>query len=74
MSGFFAELCSKRPEVQEEMMADPLILKELPIGALISTDEFVHGTAKWGKGTSSDLAVLILQRQRRRVRLAEACD
>jgi alpha-beta hydrolase superfamily lysophospholipase len=61
MSGFFAELCSKRPEVQQEMMDDPLILKKLPIGALLSTDEFVRGTAKWGKGTSPDLAVLILQ-------------
>ena len=41
MSGFFADLVSKRPEVQNEMIDDPLIRKELSIGELLNTDEFV---------------------------------
>ncbi len=61
MSGFFADLCSNRQDVQKEMMDDPLVLKKLTLGALISTDEFVDKTSKWGKKTSPDLAVLILQ-------------
>jgi alpha-beta hydrolase superfamily lysophospholipase len=61
MSGFFADLCSNIPEVQNEMIDDPLITKKLPLGALISTDEFVDKTAKWGGKTSPQLSVLILQ-------------
>ncbi len=61
MSSFFAELCSNKPDVQAEMMDDPLIVKKLPLGALIATDLFVDKTDKWGKETSPQLAVLILQ-------------
>ncbi len=61
MRGFFAELCSQRPNVQNEMLDDPLIRKKLTIGSLISTDEFVAKTSTWGKSTSKNLAVLILQ-------------
>jgi alpha-beta hydrolase superfamily lysophospholipase len=61
MRGFFAELCSSREDVQNEMLDDPLIVKQLPLGALISTDEVVEKTAKWGKSTSPELAVLVLQ-------------
>jgi len=58
---FFAGLCSSRPEVQKEMTDDPLILKQLKIRALLSTDKFVDKTADYGKKTSPDLGVLILQ-------------
>ncbi|PWU00775.1 MAG: hypothetical protein C5B53_03595 [Candidatus Melainabacteria bacterium] len=61
MSSFFADLCSQRTDVQQEMIIDPYIVKKLPLGALISTDEFVDKTAKWGKTTDPRLAVLILQ-------------
>jgi alpha-beta hydrolase superfamily lysophospholipase len=61
MKGFFAELCSKRPEVQDEMLQDPYIRKELTIKALLSTDENVGKTAKWGKSTDKKLSVLVLQ-------------
>lgn len=61
MSSFFADLCSQREDVQQEMLDDPYIVKKLPLGALISTDEFVDKTAKWGKSTDPSLAVLILQ-------------
>lgn len=61
MRGFFAELCSKRPEVQSEMLDDPYIVKKLSIGALLSTDEFVDKTTKWGAATDVHLPVLILQ-------------
>lgn len=58
---FFADLCSNRTEVQKEMMDDPLILKKLKLGALISTDKFVEKTADFGKKTSPKLGVMILQ-------------
>jgi alpha-beta hydrolase superfamily lysophospholipase len=61
MEGFFTDLVSRRKTVQDEMMNDPFIVKELPLGALISTDKFVDQTAKWGKNTDQKLAVLILQ-------------
>jgi alpha-beta hydrolase superfamily lysophospholipase len=61
MSSFFADLCSQRADVQQEMLIDPYIVKKLPLGALISTDEFVDKTAKWGKTTDPSLAVLLLQ-------------
>jgi len=61
MKGFFTDLVSQRQNVQDEMTDDPFIVKELPLGALISTDKFVDQTAKWGKNTNQNLAVLILQ-------------
>lgn len=61
MSGFFTDLVSKRPVVQNEMMDDPFVLKKLTISALLSTDDFVAKTAQWGKKTDPQLSVLILQ-------------
>jgi alpha-beta hydrolase superfamily lysophospholipase len=61
LKGFFADLCSARADVQAEMQDDPYIRKELGIHALLSTDEVVGKTAKWGKSTDKRLAVLILQ-------------
>jgi len=61
LKGFFADLCSARKDVQEEMLEDPYIRKELSIRALLSTDEVCGKTAKWGKGTDKKLAVLVLQ-------------
>ena len=61
MSGFFADLCSNKEEIQQELMDDPLVLKELKLRALASTDRFVGQTAKWGKKTGKDLPILILQ-------------
>ncbi len=61
LSGFFAELCSGRKDVQNEMLDDPMILKKIKLGALIATDAFVDDTAKFGKKTDQSLLVLILQ-------------
>jgi alpha-beta hydrolase superfamily lysophospholipase len=61
MKGFFADLCSRRLIVQNEMLDDPYIRKEMPLGALLSTDEFVEKTAHWGKRTDPSLSVFILQ-------------
>lgn len=61
LRGFFAELCSARKEVQDEMMDDPLILKSITLKRLITTDLFVDKTTEWGKKTDPKLAVLILQ-------------
>jgi|688.fasta_scaffold273977_1 alpha-beta hydrolase superfamily lysophospholipase len=58
---FFADLCSNRPEVKTEMTDDPMIRKQLKIGELLSTDKFVDKTEDYGKKTSPDLSVLILQ-------------
>ncbi|MDZ4836450.1 MAG: alpha/beta fold hydrolase [Candidatus Melainabacteria bacterium] len=61
LTGFFADLCSSRVEIQKEMTEDPMILKKLSLGELISTDEFCAKTDAFGKLTSPTLAVLILQ-------------
>ena len=61
MHSFFTELVSRNPSVQSEMADDPMVRKELPLGALLSTDEFVDKTARWGKQTGKELSVLILQ-------------
>jgi acylglycerol lipase len=61
MSSFFADLVSKRSDVQNEMIDDPFIRKKLTIHALLDTDEFVKKTEHWGKLTSAKLPVLILQ-------------
>ncbi len=61
LHSFFTELCSQREDVQKEMADDPLITKSLTLKALLSTDKFVAKTASWGKKTSPNLAVLILQ-------------
>ena len=61
MQSFFTELCSSRKDVRDEMQDDPLLRKEISLGALIATDRFVAKTAYWGKNTNSHLQVLILQ-------------
>lgn len=61
LSNFFAELCSNRTEVRNEMDDDPFIRKELPLHSLIATDEFCAKTDSYGKKTHKNLAVLILQ-------------
>jgi alpha-beta hydrolase superfamily lysophospholipase len=61
MSSFFTELVSERDNVKNEMTDDPLVRKKLKLGELLSTDEFVDKTARWGKLTGPGLAVLILQ-------------
>jgi alpha-beta hydrolase superfamily lysophospholipase len=61
MRGFFANLCSQRTEVRNEMLDDPFIRKELSLKALISTDEFCAKTDSIGKKTPKNLSVLILQ-------------
>lgn len=61
LTGFFAELCSSRKDVQKEMMDDPLILKKITLRRLIATDLFVEKTSEWGKKTDPRLKILILQ-------------
>lgn len=61
LTGFFADLCSQRPEVQKEMLDDPLILKKITLKRLIATDLFVDKTVDWAKKTDPNLKVLILQ-------------
>ncbi len=61
LKSFFADLCSAREDVQKEMLDDPMVLKKLKLKALLSTDAFVDKTARYGKLTSPNLAVLILQ-------------
>lgn len=61
LQSFFANLCSSRVEVQKEMTEDPLIRKELTLKALLSTDAFCAKTDSYGKTTSPNLSVLILQ-------------
>jgi alpha-beta hydrolase superfamily lysophospholipase len=61
LNSFMRNLVSPRPEVVNEMLDDPFILKALNLGALISTDEFVAKTAEWGKGVDQHLPILIFQ-------------
>lgn len=61
LSSFFAELCSGRPLVQNEMLDDPYIRKRISIRKLLATDLFVDHTVLWAKKTDPKLSVLILQ-------------
>lgn len=58
---FITKLVSQREEVCQEMLDDPLIVKELSLGVLLGTDEFVETTAKLGKGIHTKLPILIIQ-------------
>jgi acylglycerol lipase len=58
---FIRELVSPRPEVVKEMLDDPMVLKEIYIMDLLSTDSFVEKTAKYGKTMSETMPILILQ-------------
>lgn len=64
MNSFFEYLVSNNPEVSKEMIDDPLVVKELSLKALLSTDKFVAKTARWGKSVSEKMPVLILQGSR----------
>lgn len=61
LNAFITKLVSQRPEVVKEMLDDPLVLKEVSLLDLISTDEFVEKTAKWGKTVRPHLPIMILQ-------------
>jgi len=61
LHNFITKLVSQRPEVVNEMLDDPLILKQLGLLELLATDEFVVKIKNWGKTVSPTLAVLILQ-------------
>ncbi|MBY0547627.1 MAG: lysophospholipase [Candidatus Obscuribacterales bacterium] len=61
LTGFFAELCSERPDVQKEMLDDPMVLKKITLRRLVATDLYVDKTSEWGKKTPKGLHVLILQ-------------
>jgi acylglycerol lipase len=61
LNAFMRNLVSPRQPVVSEMLDDPFILKELPLSALISTDDFVGKTSDWGAGVSKKLPVLIIQ-------------
>lgn len=61
LRSFFIDLVSNRPEVQNEMMDDPFIVKALTFRELISTDKFVDQTIDWAKLTSPFLPMLVIQ-------------
>jgi len=58
---FITSLVSNRKDVIDEMLDDPLILKKVPLFDLLSTDEFVEKTVKFGKNVSPSVSVLIIQ-------------
>lgn len=61
LTQFITHLVSLRKEVAQEMLDDPLILKEIKITDLISTDLFCEKTAKYGKSVPEGIPVLIFQ-------------
>lgn len=61
LNQFITHLVSNREDVAQEMMDDPLILKEISIKDLLATDFFVEKTAHYGKGVEPGIPVLILQ-------------
>jgi acylglycerol lipase len=61
LNGFLRNLVSPRPEVVNEMVDDPFIVKKLSLKALLSTDLFVAKTDNWGKLVHAKLPILILQ-------------
>jgi acylglycerol lipase len=61
LNAFMRNLVSNSPDVVNEMLDDPHILKALPIVPLLSTDEFVGHTQEWGAGVHPHLPVLIIQ-------------
>jgi alpha-beta hydrolase superfamily lysophospholipase len=61
LHSFLNNLVSNRQEVRKELLDDPVLLKKVPLTALLSTDLFVEKTAHWGKTVDEHLPVLILQ-------------
>jgi len=64
LHSFFEYLVSNNPQISKEMIDDPLIVKELSLKALLSTDKFVSKTTRWGKTVPDKMPVLILQGSR----------
>lgn len=58
---FITHLVSTRQDVAQEMMDDPLILKQIRIKDLLATDLFCEKTAGFGKTVAPNIPVLILQ-------------
>lgn len=58
---FITSLVSGRKEVIDEMLDDPLILKQVPLFDLLHADEFVAKTVKYGKLIPPHMSVLIIQ-------------
>jgi alpha-beta hydrolase superfamily lysophospholipase len=58
---FFNELVSNIPAIREELEADPLTLKRIPLSALLETQTFVSKTDRWAKSIKPDTPVLVLQ-------------
>ncbi len=58
---FITHLVSLRPEVSQEMLDDPMVLKEIRLLDLLSTDAFCEKTVTFGKQVTPNIAVLILQ-------------
>jgi alpha-beta hydrolase superfamily lysophospholipase len=61
LHSFITQLVSPRPDVVQEMLDDPLILKKISLLDLIATDEFVTKISKWAMSVEPGLPVLILQ-------------
>ncbi|MDZ4834739.1 MAG: alpha/beta fold hydrolase [Candidatus Melainabacteria bacterium] len=61
LTQFITHLVSNRPEVAQEMLDDPLILKSIKLTDLISTDLFCEKTSKHGKNVAEGIPVLIFQ-------------
>lgn len=61
MNYFITKLVSPRPEVVQEMLDDPLILKQVTLRDLLANDKFVNKTVKWSKTVSPEIPVLIIQ-------------
>ncbi len=58
---FLTTLVCPRKEVVDEMLNDPLMVTQLRLAELISTDDFVEHTAKLGKLLDPHLPLLIIQ-------------
>lgn len=61
LHSFLTNLVSNRQAVINEMLDDPLIVKELSLFDLLGVDEFVEKTANLGKAVKEHLPVLIIQ-------------
>lgn len=58
---FLTELVSTRPEISNEMLDDPFIVKSLSLKDLLDTDTFVDKTVEWSRTTSPFLPMLVIQ-------------
>ncbi len=58
---FLTELVSPMPEIANEMLDDPFIVKALTLKELIAVDFFVEKTLEWSKNTAVHLPLLVIQ-------------